>query len=318
MDCTKCHQEKPLVKGKRICKECKNSYERQRRARQSEEKKEDARRKERERYARNKSKVEDVGLEQAVEINPEEEKTCTVCGETKKITQFHLAKTKGKVRAMCKKCSSQQRKEYYRNNKTAVNKQVTQYQVEKMKRDPLYKLERRLRCRIYHALIAQGQTKTQRTHKYLGCTSQFFQEWIEYQLYDGMTMDNYGKFWHVDHVTPCASFDLSDPEQLDKCFNWKNLRPYKAEKNLIKNDKIDPKEVTLQELKVKCFLRDRQKDGNHCKDEPLIERGQKSHRSLASGSAKDEKRSTARDAPTTKRRKKQSVASGSRSTVKGG
>ncbi len=296
MECTKCHQEKSLVKGKRICKECKNSYEQQRRARQTKEKKEESKQKERERYAKNKIKVEETGLEKMVNINPKEEKTCSICGETKKITDFHLSKTKGKVRALCKACSSKQRKEYYQKNKDAVNKQTSNYKVQKMKRDPCFKLEVRLRNRIYHAFKSQSMVKTQRTQKYIDCTPQFLQEWIEYQLYDGMTLQNYGGYWHIDHVTPCASFDLSDPEQVSKCFNWQNLRPYKANKNLIKKNKIDSKEVTLQELKVKCFLRDRNSSGQN-----LIDKGQKSYRSLTTGPVKDEKRSTSR---------KKSVASG--------
>ena len=312
MECTKCHQKTPLVKGKRICKECKNSYERERKSRQTEEIKEESRRKERERYAKNKAKVEKIGLDKVVKINHEEEKTCTICGETKDITEYHLSKTKGAIRAMCKKCSSRQRKEYYQKNKEAINKQTSNYKVQKMKRDPCFKLEVRLRNRISSALKSQSLPKNQRTRQYIDCTSQFLQEWIEYQLYDGMTLDNYGKYWHIDHVTPCSSFDLSDPDQVNKCFNWRNLRPYKAEKNKIKRDKIDPKEVTLQELKVKCFLRDcSQKNGQT--DRTLIDKGQKSHRSLATGSAKDEKRSTAKTP-----KKRQSVASGSRSTVKGG
>ena len=36
MSCTKCHQEKPLVKGKRWCKDCKNEYERERRKKNPE------------------------------------------------------------------------------------------------------------------------------------------------------------------------------------------------------------------------------------------------------------------------------------------
>ncbi len=308
MGCNKCHQEKPLVRGKKICKECKNSYERERRVRQTEEKKEEFRKKERERYTKNKANVEETGLEKVIKINPKEEKTCTICGETKKITDFHLSKTKGKVRALCNACSSLQRKEYYQKNKDAVNKQTSNYKVQKMKRDPCFKLEVRLRSRISDALKSQSLVKNQRTRKYIDCTSQFLQDWIEYQLYDGMTLQNYGKYWHIDHVIPCSSFDLSDPDQVYKCFNWRNLRPYKANKNLIKKNKIDSKEVTLQELKVKCFLRDRNGSGQN-----LIDKGQKSHRSLTTGSVKDEKRSTAR-----KPKKRQSVASGSRSTVKGG
>lgn len=158
---------------------------------------------------------------------------------------------------MCKACSSKDRKKFYQNNKKAVNKQVTQYQVDKMKRDPLFKLERRLRCRIYQAFTSQGGKKSDRTWKYIDCSPKMFQEWIEYQLYDGMTLENYGEIWHIDHVKPVASFDSSKEEDVMKCFSWKNLRPYLAEKNNSKSDKVNLDDIVLQELKVKCFLKQR-------------------------------------------------------------
>ncbi len=52
-----------------------------------------------------------------------------------------------------------------------------------------------------------------------------------------MSLDNYGEL-HVDHIKPCASFDLSDPEQQRLCFNYKNLQPLWAADNLSKADSI--------------------------------------------------------------------------------
>ena len=93
---------------------------------------------------------------------------------------------------MCKQCSSNKRKKNYQENREQIIKQTSKYTTEKMKRDPIFKLERRLRSRIYCAFMAQGETKSNRTWKYIGCSPQFLQEWIEYQLYDGMTMGKYG------------------------------------------------------------------------------------------------------------------------------
>ena len=36
---------------------------------------------------------------------------------------------------------------------------------------------------------------------------------------------NYGSAWHVDHVKPCVSFDLTDREQQLACFHYTNLQP---------------------------------------------------------------------------------------------
>ena len=267
MDCTRCHEKKELAKGKRWCKDCKNDYERERRKNNcSEDKKE----KDRNRYMKQQLQVTEVILD------PNKNKTCSICNIEKPETNFHAAKNKGHIRAMCKDCSSIKRKEHYKENREAIIKQTNDYKVKKMNAEPIFKMERRIRTRIYCAFKAQSHKKNNRTWKYLDCTAPEFQKWIEYQLYDGMTMENYGKFWHIDHVVPCSKFDLSDEEQVKNCFSWKNLRPFRSEKNNQKSNKIIVHHIVMQELKVKCFLRDQ--SVNKCK-------GQKSHRPRVLGSA---------------------------------
>ena len=252
MECTKCHQIKDIPPRRRWCRECKNEYEQKRRKNQTDEKKQENLAKNRDYYQRKRNEVE----HKEIIVDNNISKICTVCKMSKTIDNFHLSKNKGTIRAMCKSCSSLKRKEYYRNNKEAVIEQTSNYIVEKMKRDPIFKLERRIRTRIYHAFKAQSKKKENRTWKYIGCTSAIFQKWIAYQLYDGMTLENYGKIWHIDHVIPCSKFDLSKQEEVDKCFNWKNLRPLLATKNREKYDKIEQYDIVLQELKVFCFIRD--------------------------------------------------------------
>lgn len=249
-ECSRCHINKELVRSK-WCKECKNAYEKERRSKNSEEKKKQILELEKERYQKQK----EIAKEKLESVDQNSEKTCTICNKVKQVKDFYQSKNKGHMRAMCKDCSSEDRKKYYKENKNEVIKQTNNYKVEKMKKDPIFKLERRLRTRIYQAFVAQDSKKSDRTWKYIGCSPKQFQEWMEYQLYDGMTLENYGNYWHIDHVKPCSSFDLSKEDHIEKCFSWKNLRPYKAEKNLEKNDKIILEDIVLQELKVKCFIK---------------------------------------------------------------
>jgi hypothetical protein len=54
-----------------------------------------------------------------------------------------------------------------------------------------------------------------------------------------MTKENHGK-WHIDHIKPCISFNLTDPVNNKwLCFHYTNLQPLWAEDNLKKGAKYD-------------------------------------------------------------------------------
>lgn len=53
-----------------------------------------------------------------------------------------------------------------------------------------------------------------------------------------MIWSNYGSYWHVDHIIPCSSFDLTNPEEQKKCFHFTNLQPLTAVDNMRKSSKI--------------------------------------------------------------------------------
>ena len=57
--------------------------------------------------------------------------------------------------------------------------------------------------------------------------------------YSDFTIDNFsGKEYHIDHKRPCASFDLTDPEQQRECFHWTNLQILDARTNIQKGKKL--------------------------------------------------------------------------------
>jgi len=80
--------------------------------------------------------------------------------------------------------------------------------------------------RIRNALDEQNTTKTNHTIELIGCSIGFFKKYIEDLFLEGMAWDNYGrKGWHLDHIIPCASFDLTNLEEQKKCFHYSNQRP---------------------------------------------------------------------------------------------
>lgn len=102
--------------------------------------------------------------------------------------------------------------------------------------DPNFKLLGNLRTRLY-AVLRRGQ-RSGRTLELLGCTVPELWTHLEQQFRDGMTRENHGTHWEVDHVIPCAAFDLSDPAQQRECFHWTNLQPLLVIENRIKQDKL--------------------------------------------------------------------------------
>lgn len=80
-----------------------------------------------------------------------------------------------------------------------------------------------------------SHVKAGKTAKLLGCSIPELREHLEAQFREGMSWKNYGQFgWHIDHIKPCSSFDLSDPAQQYLCFHYTNLQPLWWFENLAK------------------------------------------------------------------------------------
>lgn len=125
-------------------------------------------------------------------------------------------------------------KEYAQENKAGL----AEYQRGRCRTDPEFRLKKNLRCRLWHALKGQGATKDSTTMKLTGCSVDALTSHLESQFTEGMTWENYGE-WHVDHIRPCASFDLTIDKEQKICFNYSNLQPLWAKDNLSKSDKYD-------------------------------------------------------------------------------
>lgn len=104
--------------------------------------------------------------------------------------------------------------------------------------DLAFRLASLLRCRIHYAL--RGGSKAGKTLKLLGCSVQELILHLESKFVPGMTWENYGPVWHVDHKRPCASFDLTDFSQQRECFHYSNLQPLFAADNFSKGAKWGP------------------------------------------------------------------------------
>jgi hypothetical protein len=126
-------------------------------------------------------------------------------------------------------------KEWAENNRTKSNQIKYNYKIRKRKIDPVYRIVDNLRGRI--VAVMKGANKSKSSMELLGCSAEELRIHLEKQFTKGMSWDNYGYYgWHIDHIKPCASFDLSDPKQQKKCFHYSNLQPLWAEDNYKKRD----------------------------------------------------------------------------------
>lgn len=109
---------------------------------------------------------------------------------------------------------------------------------ERMRRaDPVLRIRKQLGIRMNEVLSYKGAKKAAKTMQLLGCDVIAFKAHLESLWLSGMTWENYGyRGWHIDHIRPCASFDLTDPEQQRACFHYTNLRPLWANANMAKSD----------------------------------------------------------------------------------
>ncbi len=88
------------------------------------------------------------------------------------------------------------------------------------------KISTLLSTRINELLKTVNSRKSSSSRKLLGCSVEFFKEYIESKFTKGMTWENRGIYgWHLDHINPCSSFDLTDPEQQKICFHYTNYQP---------------------------------------------------------------------------------------------
>lgn len=102
--------------------------------------------------------------------------------------------------------------------------------------NPSFKIAHNMRTRVRQAL--KGIQKSTSTELLLGCTFEELKIYLESQFQDEMTWDNYSyKGWHIDHIRPCASFDLTDPAQQATCFHYTNLQPLWAKDNISKGNR---------------------------------------------------------------------------------
>lgn len=187
-------------------------------------------------------------------------KFCKTCQTEKSISEFYRsAKAPDGFRWSCKQCDVKTAKAWNFDNKARHNfnrrecrkrdgsverardrkrqPAKTVYMREYKKRNPAFRIGHVLRTRITDALRRQyGKAGTLR--ELLGCPLADFKVYLESQFEPGMSWDNYGSVWEIDHIMPCSIFSMEKPEHQRRCFHFSNQRPLWKKENQRKSNKV--------------------------------------------------------------------------------
>jgi hypothetical protein len=72
----------------------------------------------------------------------------------------------------------------------------------------------------------------------VGCTRKQLQQHLQSQFTKEMHWNNYGTYWHVDHIIPLSHFDPYNEDHKRLANHWTNLRPLEAMANLRRGNRM--------------------------------------------------------------------------------
>lgn len=130
---------------------------------------------------------------------------------------------------------------YYQNNLERERKRSRDCAARRWKEakpNSLLRIKNKLRNHVYRICNASRTIKSRKTSAYLGCTIEQAKRHIEKQFTGGMSWDNHGIIWEIDHIIPLSAFDLSRMDQQLIATHFTNLRPLYKTENRKKGDRI--------------------------------------------------------------------------------
>jgi hypothetical protein len=128
------------------------------------------------------------------------------------------------------RANQEKRKIYTKNNRHKINT----YERNKRNSDIQFRLAQNFRRRLRMFIKKNSVSSSE----FCGCSWIAPKNYLEKQFDSKMSWNNYGVYWEIDHILPCASFNLSNLEEQQKCFHYSNLRPLTVSDNRSKGAKI--------------------------------------------------------------------------------
>lgn len=107
--------------------------------------------------------------------------------------------------------------------------------------NPIYRIRNYLRARIRRKV----RTGTKNFDHLIGCTPQELKDHLQRQFDKGMSWDNYGTYWVVDHIQPLRLFDLLKEDQIRAACHFTNLQPLTEVENQLKAGQVTVPQMTM-------------------------------------------------------------------------
>lgn len=127
------------------------------------------------------------------------------------------------------------------------------YMRQRRSNDILFDLKCRLRSRLRSAINCK---KSNTTMELTGCSLDVLKKHLEDQFINGMSWERRREI-HIDHIIPCALYNLEDPEEQKCCFSYLNLQPMWARDNIIKGSKLTKEDYEKHRLRLCKPIRER-------------------------------------------------------------
>jgi hypothetical protein len=135
-------------------------------------------------------------------------------------------------------------RDYAVANREKVRERMRRYNEARLKSDPNYYMAVALRVNLNRAV--KGGAKKGSAVRDLGCTVAELWDHLESKFQPGMTRENHGKAWVIDHIYPLIKADLKGSRaEFLAAVNWRNLQPLTPEQNREKWDTITPEAQAL-------------------------------------------------------------------------
>jgi hypothetical protein len=194
-------------------------------------------------------------------------KQCTVCKSVYPLDNFHRDKRdKSGLKHSCKPCNllkskqyqaahpekhkkrarewyyknkdNIEKKNYVRNKTKRRNKGQAEYIKNRKMKDPVFRITVLIRDRFIKAI--RGKSKKGSAVTNLGMSIETLLVYLNLDCIDkyGEPYSGNERKYHIDHIRPLSSFDLTQVSQLKIACNWSNLQILTIRENISKGYKI--------------------------------------------------------------------------------